>query len=169
MTRPSLGRNGEETVAERSPDAAPAKAERAAVAAPKPDPEAPPKQVVFRSKDKKLALYAKASYTDKSHGIATHVPSAGVQFDDYYLRIDDTGANATVIKWVRNHPSFGIAFIEVTDLVNAVSLPSIDELEKMSDQDLLALATSRKVEIKDGMSKAGMILELIKGTKTETK
>ena len=120
-----------------------------------------PKQVVFRSTDKELVLVFKAGYMDKSHGEATYFPSIIEQFEDFFLRLDDTPANKKRIEKVRNHPSIGISFREVPDIREQDVLPSIAELKVMSLKELGELCGKRKVEISDDASKESIMLALI--------
>lgn len=158
MAKPILERNGESDVEEVKLET-PLKVD--APVSPATATESPVKWVVFRSKDKELALFQKAGYTDKSHGISTYTPSAGVQFVDFYLRIQDCPANEEIIKWVRNHPSNGISFKEVPDLSDMVELPSIAELKQMDIPVLRELCAKNKVEAEDNASKDAIILALL--------
>jgi len=162
MAKPILERNGESDVQEVKLEA-PLKED--ASVSPVTATESPVKWVVFRSKDKELALFQKAGYTDKSHGISTYTPSSGVQFVDFYLRIQDCSKNEEIIKWVRSHPSNGISFMEVPDLSNVVKLPSIAELKQMDIPILRELCAKNKVEVKDDASKDTIILALLENAK----
>jgi hypothetical protein len=128
---------------------------------PAPATESPVKWVVFRSTDKELVLYDKAGYMDKSHGIATFVPSKGIPFQDYTFRIEDIPENANVIRWLRQHPSNGISFKEVPDLSNAVELPSIPQLKQMALDELKSLCVKNAVTVETNASREAIILALI--------
>ena len=132
---------------------------------PAPATESPTKWIVFRSKDKELALFQKAGYMDKSHGIATYVQSTGVQFIDFYLRVQDIPKHANTIKWLREHPSNGTAFIEVPDLSNLVELPTIAQLRQMAIGELKELCAKYVVKVDGEASKDTIILALIENVK----
>jgi len=128
---------------------------------PAPVADAPVKQVMFRSVDKELALYYKAGFTDKSHGLASYTPSVGVKFEDYMFRIDDTKENAKTIAWLRGHPNFGITFREVPDMSNVIELPPIKELRQMTLDELKGLCSKYSVKHELDASKDSLILALL--------
>jgi hypothetical protein len=132
---------------------------------PTPATESPTKWVVFRSHDKELALFQKAGFMDKSHGMVTYNPSVGVQFVDFYLRVQDIPKHADTIKWLRGHPSNGISFAEVPDLSNIVELPTIAQLKQMSIVELKELCAKNKVKVVDDASMDTIILALIENVK----
>jgi len=162
MPKPILERNGESEVQEAKPEA-PTKVD--APVSPVATTESPVKWVVFRSKDKELALFQKAGYTDKSHGTSDYIPSVGVQFNDFYLRIQDIPKYADIIKWLREHQSNGISFKEVPDLSNVVELPTIAQLKVMEVSELKELCAKNKVEVGGDASKDTIILALIENVK----
>jgi hypothetical protein len=166
MVRPKLERNGDGEGQEMSQDIAESIDSPAIPSSPEPMPETPTKWVVFRSKDKELELFQKAGYMDKSHGIATYNPSTGVQFIDFYLRVQDIPKHAHTIKWLREHPSNGISFMEVPDLSNVLELPAIAQLRQMSIGELKELCAKYKVKVADGdVGKDTIILALIEKVK----
>ncbi|MDD5523522.1 MAG: hypothetical protein PHI84_22115 [Kiritimatiellae bacterium] len=132
---------------------------------PAPATESPTKWVVFRSHDKELALFQKAGFMDKSHGMVTYNPSVGVQFVDFYLRVQDIPKHADTIKWLRGHPSNGISFAEVPDLSNIVELPTIAQMKQMSIVELKELCAKNKVKVTDNASMDTIILALVENVK----
>jgi len=168
MAKPKLERNGDGEGQETNQEVSVQQEvlqEPVAPVSPAPATESPTKLVVFRSKDKELALFQKAGYMDKSHGVATYNPSVGVQFVDFYLRVEDTPKQAPMIKWLRNHPSIGISFVEVPDLSNIIELPTIAQLKQMAIVELKELCAKNAVKVADEASKDTIILALIENVK----
>ena len=168
MAKPKLERNGDGEGQETIQDVAVQQEvlqESANPESPASATESPTKWVVFRSKDKELALFQKAGYMDKSHGIATYVQSTGVQFIDFYLRVQDIPQHANTIKWLREHPSNGTAFMEVPDLSNVVELPTIAQLRQMTIGELKELCAKYVVKVDGEASKDTVILALIENVK----
>ena len=168
MARPKLERSGDgegqETIQEPGVQQEVLQEPEAPVS-PVPTTESPTKWVVFRSKDKELELFQKAGYTDKSHGISTYTPSTGVQFVDFYLRVQDIPKHANTIKWLREHPSNGVSFKEVPDLSNVVELPTIAQLKQLTVGELKELCAKNSVKVEDGASRDTIILALIENVK----
>ena len=168
MAKPKLERNGDgegqETIQETAIQQEVLQ-ESPVTESPAPATESPTKWVVFRSKDKELELFQKAGYMDKSHGIATYTPSTGVQFIDFYLRVQDIPKHALTIKWLREHPSNGIAFMEVPDMSNLVELPTIAQLKQMTIGELRELCAKYKVKVDGEASKDTVILALLENVK----
>lgn len=181
MARPKLERSGDGEGQEMSGDEVLQKAvdsglikvgttfdapkEELTPSSPAPATESPTKWVVFRSKDRELELFQKAGYTDKSHGISTYTPSTGVQFVDFYLRVQDIPKHANTIKWLREHPSNGISFKEVPDLSNVVELPTIAQLKQMTVGELKELCAKNAVKVEDGAGRDTIILALVENVK----
>lgn len=132
---------------------------------PAPATESPTKWVVFRSKDKELALYQKAGYMDKSHGVSTYTPSVGVQFTDFVLRVQDCPKHTETIKWIRDHPSNGVSFKEVPDMSNAVELPTIAQMKQMTIDELKAICAKNKVTVSEEAGRDTIILALLENVK----
>lgn len=168
MANPETGRSGygkgQETIQKPSVQQGPL-LKPLVPESPAPATESPTKWVVFRSKDKELTLFQKAGYMDKSHGISTYTPSVGVQFADFVLRIQDSPEHEETIKWVRTHPSNGIAFMEVPDMSNAVELPTIEQLKQMTIDELKEICAKNKVTVNEDAGKATIILALLEGAK----
>ena len=162
MAKPKLERNGDSEGQEVTQDIG---VQQEAPVSPAPATESPTKWVVFRSKDKELALFQKAGYMDKSHGVATYNPSLGVQFIDFYLRVQDIPKHENTIKWLRGHPSNGIAFLEVPDLSNVVELPPIAQLRQMTIGELKELCAKYTVKVDGEASKDTVILALVENAK----
>jgi hypothetical protein len=158
MAKPILERNGESEVQEVELETS---KKQDVTVSPVATTESPDKWVVFRSKDKELALFQKAGYMDKSLGSANYIPSIGVQFIDFYFRIQDIPKYADMIKWLRGHPSNGISFKEVPDLNNVVELPTIAELKQMVISELKELCAKNKVEVDGDASKESIIIALL--------
>ncbi len=158
MAKPILERNGESDIQETI-SGTPVKQDVSV--SPVVETESPVKWVVFRSKDKELALFLKAGYTEKSHGVSIYHPSVGVQFIDFYLRIQECSKNDEVIKWMRSHPANGISFKEIPDLSNVVELPAIAQMKQMEANELKELCAKNKVEVKDDATKDAIILALL--------
>ncbi len=168
MAKPILERNGESDVQEvklEIPAKQDAPVNQNVSVSPAATTESPIKWVVFRSKDKELALFRKAGYMDKSLGTSNYIPSIGVQFIDFYFRIQDISKYADIIKWLREHPSNGISFQEVPDLSDAIELPTIAELKQMVVSELKELCVKYKVEIDGDASKDAIILALLEKVK----
>jgi len=162
MAKPKLERNGEGEGQEVAQDIG---VQQEAPVSPEPATESPTKWVVFRSKDKELEMFQKAGFIDKSHGIATYNQSTGVQFVDYYFRVQDIPKHANTIKWLREHPSNGISFKEVPDLSNVVELPTIAQLKQMTIGELMELCAKNAVKVVDGAGKDTIILALVENVK----
>ena len=167
MAKPKLERNGDSDGQETNQEPTVLQevmqkpVEPVAPVSPAPATESPTKWVVFRSHDKELALFQKAGYMDKSHGVATYNPSIGVQFVDYYLRVQDIPKHANTIKWLRGHPSNGISFAEVPDLSNIIELPTIAQLKQMSIVELRELCAKNKVKVEENAGMDTIILALL--------
>ena len=168
MAKPKLERNGDgegqETIQEPAVQQEVLQ-ESAATESPAPATESPTKWVVFRSKDKELELFQKAGFIDKSHGIATYNQSTGVQFVDFNLRVQDIPKHALTIKWLREHPSNGVAFKEVPDMSNMIELPTIAQLKQMTIGELKELCVKNAVKVDGEASKDTVILALVENVK----
>jgi len=173
MGRPKLERNGEGESREASKEIQDAQdinvgensVDKTPVTLVPTSPElktkSPVKWVVFRSEDKELSLYQKAGFTDKSHGIAMYTPSTGIKFENYYCRFENNPQNDNAIKWMRNHPSYGISFREVPDLSSVVELPPIAQLKEMTIDELKEICVKNVVTVKAEDSKESIILALV--------
>ena len=123
-----------------------------------------PKQFVFRSKDRFLRLVWKSSYTRKERGESEFFPSKGVQFNDWQLIINSTPENKKILDKLFNHPSRDVKFkLEPSKALMAVSpKETLEQLEKMSEEELQERCRKVDVIVTPDMSKERMIIELTK-------